>query len=95
MNAQVQRLSGFFTNPPNAGDNNWKVLAGGDYSGASATSCTNDIVWRNATSGKSVLWQMDNAGNRTSGAFTSPDGPTTDPSGQSTSPASWILAGPR
>ena len=95
MNASVQRTAGGFTNPPNAGDNNWKVLAGGDYSGSSATICTNDIMWRNATSGKSVLWQMDNAGNRVAGGFTTPDGPTSDPSGQATSPTNWILAGPR
>ena len=95
MNQNVVRTSGQFTNPPNAGDNNWKVLAGGDYSGSSSSTCTNDIVWRNATSGRAVIWQMDNASNRVSGGFSTPDGPTTDPNGTTTNATDWILAGPR
>jgi hypothetical protein len=95
MNENVQRIAGQFTTPANAGDANWKVLAGGDYSGAGAAVCTNDIVWRNASSGRAVVWQMDNAATRLSGAFTDPDGPTTDPAGNPTARTDWTLAGPR
>jgi hypothetical protein len=88
MNASVQRISGQFTNPDRAGDSNWKVLAAGDYGpGPNGLAGTNDIVWRNATSGKYVVWYMDNAGNRTAGSFTVPDSPV-DPLG-------WTIAGPR
>ena len=31
MNGSVQRVTGGFTTPTNAGDNNWKVVASGDY----------------------------------------------------------------
>jgi hypothetical protein len=95
LDQNLQRVGGQFTTPPNAGDANWKVLAGGDYSGSAATSCTNDIVWRNASSGRVVIWQMDNAATRVSGAFANPDGPTTDPDGNATARTDWILAGPR
>jgi hypothetical protein len=96
MNASVVRFSGNFTNPANAGDNNWKVYAGGDYGlGASGQSCTNDIVWRNSTSGKVVAWFMDTAGNRTHGTFTTPDAPATDPDGVPTAATDWLLVGPR
>ncbi len=98
MNASVQRTAGQFTNPANAGDANWKVLAGGDYTaagGPGAASCTNDVVWRNATSGRAVVWQMDNASTRLAGGFTTPDGPTADPDGNATNRTDWILAGPR
>jgi hypothetical protein len=88
MNASVQRVTGGFTTPTNAGDNNWKVVASGDYGvGAGGTAGTNDIVWRNDTSGKLVVWYMNTAGVRTDGVFTSPDSP---------SPAlSFTVAGPR
>lgn len=88
MNANVQRISGAFTNPTNAGDNNWQVVASGDYGvGAAGVAGTKDLVWRNATSGKLVAWYMDLAGNRTSGVFTSPDAP---------SPAlDWTVVGPK
>lgn len=95
MDQNVRRISGRFTTPANAGDANWKVLAGGDYSGASASTCTNDIVWRNATSGRAVVWQMDSAGTRVAGSFTTPEGPTSDPSGNATPATDWTLAGPR
>ncbi len=90
LDAAAVRLVGNFTNPPNAGDANWKVLATGDYGigpGASARPDTHDLVWRNALSGRVVLWFMDGAGNRTSGLFLSPDPPA--PAAQ------WTLAGPR
>jgi hypothetical protein len=88
MNASVQRVTGGFTTPTNAGDNNWKVVASGDYGvGAGGAAGTNDIVWRNDTSGKLVVWYMNTAGVRTDGVFTSPDSP---------SPAlSFTVVGPR
>jgi VCBS repeat protein len=89
MNASVSRLSGMFTNPPNAGDNNWKVLAAGDYGiGLNGISGSNDIVWRNETSGRFVVWHMDFAGNRTFGTFTTPMSPLPNPT-------EWTIAGPR
>jgi hypothetical protein len=95
MNSVVQRFSGHFTLPAQAGANNWKVLAGGDYGigpdgpdAAPPVAQANDIVWRNATSGKYVVWLMDFAGNRTGGVFTAPDGP-------SPNPTYWTIVGPR
>jgi hypothetical protein len=89
MDASVARLTGLFTTPANAGDNNWKVLAMGDYGlGPSGLPGTIDIVWRNATSGRFVVWYMDRAGGRTSGSFTSPDAP-------SPTPTDWTIVGPR
>jgi hypothetical protein len=89
MNAAVQRVTGRFTAPANAGDANWKVLASGDYGvGAGGVAGTNDVVWRNATSGRLVVWHLDLAGVRTAGTFTTPDGPgppATD----------WTVVGPR
>jgi hypothetical protein len=88
MDANVVRITGGFTNPPNAGANNWKVLAMGDYGiGPGGLPGTIDIVWRNETSGRFVLWYMDQAGNRTTGVFTSPDSPS--------DPLAWTIAGPR
>ena len=80
------------TTPANAGDSNWRVLAGGDYGVGPAQTGTplpgsKDIVWRNATSGNMVVWHMDFAGSRTSGEFTNPTAPTT--------PLDWTVAGPR
>jgi hypothetical protein len=96
MDASVVRITGQFTNPPAAGDANWRVLAGGDYGiGAGGTACSNDIVWRNETSGKEVVWYMDFAGNRTFGTFTIPDAPTVDPDGNPTPATNWIVTGPR
>ncbi len=88
MNASVVRITGQFTNPANAGDNNWKVLAGGDYGvGASGFVNTKDIVWRNSSSGRYVVWHMDQAGNRTAGLFTTPSSPA--------APLEWTIVGPR
>ena len=88
MNASVVRITGSFTTPANAGDNNWKILASSDYGiGAGGIAGTNDIVWRNETSGRFVVWYMNNAGTRTNGTFTTPDSPT--------SPLSWTIVGPR
>ena len=89
MDQDVVRITGQFTNPANAGDNNWNVLAMGDYGvGAGGLPNTRDIVWRNATSGRFVLWYMDQAGNRTSGLFTTP----MEPGPNATS---WTIVGPR
>ncbi len=83
------RYSGQFANPSNAGDNNWKVLAAGDYGvGSGGLVGTKDLAWRNATSGRFVVWHMDNAGNRTTGTFTNPVEPDT-------TPTQWTIAGPR
>lgn len=95
MNAAVQRTSGNFTNPANAGDNNWRVVASGDYGigpdgpdAAAPEPGSRDIVWRNATSGNIVVWHMDYARNRTGGVFTSPTAP-------SPTPTAWTIVGPR
>lgn len=49
---------------------------------------SNDVLWRNANSGKLVVWHLDLAGHRTAGTFTNPDGPP--------APATdWTVAGPR
>ncbi len=89
MDAGMNRITGQFVNPPAAGDANWKVVATGDYGiGPGGVSFSNDIVWRNALSGKLVVWYMDKAGNRTAGVYTSPDSAQPDP-------LAWTVAGPR
>jgi subtilisin-like proprotein convertase family protein len=78
MDAQVRRTLGTFTDPPNAGDANWRVVAAGDYGPPDGGDKKPDIVWRNATSGRLVIWFMDGASNpptRLSGTFTTPDSP--------------------
>lgn len=88
MNDAVQRTTGRFMTPANAGNNNWKVVAAGDYGrGPGGAPGTGDLVWRNDTSGKLVVWHMDWTGTRTAGVFTSPDQP--EP------PLDWEVAGPR
>ncbi len=50
-----------------------------------------DIVWRNETSGKLVVWFMDGGSSpptRLAGGFTTPDSPQPDPLG-------WNVVGPR
>ena len=78
MNGFLQRISGGFTDPPSVGNNNWKVVAVGDYgkgpSGAlPAVWNATDIVWQNDNSYKIVIWYMDKQARRTSGTFTTPD----------------------
>ncbi len=86
MDASVVRITGQFTNPASVGNNNWRVLAVGDYGkGPGGVYDTQDIVWQNDTSKKVVVWFMDLAGNRTSGTFISPD----------TLAGGWDLVGPR
>ena len=53
------------------------------------------VYARNQTSGNMVVWFMDFAGNRTSGAFTIPDAPTQDPDGNPTPATNWVLVGPK
>jgi hypothetical protein len=80
MDANVQRVSGQFTNPASAGNANWKVVAAGDYGlGPNGSLASVDLVWRNATSGNLVVWHLDRAGNRTAGAFFNPAAPSPDP----------------
>jgi hypothetical protein len=92
MDANVVRTSGDFTVPANAGDANWKVVAGGDYGpGPGGVLAAGDIVWRNDTSGRLVVWHMDPESfplARTTGQFTSPDAP-------SPNPLDWRVVGPR
>jgi hypothetical protein len=88
MGYNAERLTGQFANPSNAGDNNWKVLAAGDYGAGGGPVGSKDVVWRNETSGRFVVWYMDYAGNRVAGTFTSPLEPSPSPTG-------WTIVGPR
>ncbi len=91
LNASAQRLSGQFVIPANAGNPNWKVVAGGDYSWNQVPGTpplqSSDIVWRNETSGKQVVWHMNFASARVFGEFTNPssEGASLD----------WTIVGPR
>jgi hypothetical protein len=69
------RTSGNFTDPPSVGSNVWRALAFGDYGrGLPGTPIgTPDIVWQNDVSKKLVVWYMDFARHRVTGAFTTPD----------------------
>ncbi len=82
------RLTGIFANPANAGNNNWKVLAAGDFGTGGGPPGSKDLVWRNADSGRFVVWYMDNAANRLAGVFTNPLEPAP-------SPTLWTIVGPR
>jgi hypothetical protein len=91
MNASLVRISGQFANPMQAGDNNWRVLGGGDYSASYVPGTppvgSADIVWRNETSGNQVVWHLDNTSTRVWGEFTKP---------ASNTPAlNWTIVGPR
>lgn len=90
LDAAFQRVLGTFAEPPNAGDANWSVVAAADFGRGAFVSLptvtrTPDILWRNATSSRLVVWHMNRSGQRTSGAFTTPD---------SEAPA-WRVVGPR
>ncbi len=91
LDAGLHRTAGRFLVPPQAGDGNWRVVASADYSrdaaGATPPFGSPDLVWRNADSGRLVVWHLDFAGARVSGEFTSPT---------SNTPAlDWEVAGPR
>jgi hypothetical protein len=78
LDSNYQRVQGGFADPPNAGDANWSVVAASDFGPGPAGTlptafATPDILWRNATSSRLVVWFMDALGRRTSGLFTSPD----------------------
>lgn len=107
MDQNLVRVSGQFTTPPNAGNNNWKVVAAGDYGQGSLGAPpvgAGDVIFRNETSGRIVGWIMDGlgtppAGNtRLEGLFTCPVevgggcDPTVPPG-----PAAlgWFIVGPR
>lgn len=107
MNCSVVRIDGAFTTPANAGDNNWQVVAGGDFSyyspadgapSVAQTPGTNDIIWRNLTSGRIVAWHMDTNRTRVSGQFTCPTavGGTCNPIDPPPPGAtSWVIVGPK
>lgn len=78
LDSSFQRVAGGFADPPSAGNANWKVVAGADFGRGPLVQLPNaygvpDVLWRNATSSKLVVWHMNGAGRRTSGVFTSPD----------------------
>ncbi len=91
MNASVIRVSGQFTTPANAGDNNWKVVASSDYSHDHVPGTpplgSPDVVWRNENSGNQVVWHLDTASRRVHGEFTNPTA--------NTPPLDWSIVGPR
>ncbi len=73
------------------------LIATNPASGASSAHATNglwmqadsnDVVWRNADSGRLVVWHLDFYGNRTNGLYTTPDSP-------SPTPTAWTILGPR
>ena len=73
MDFSVVRVTGQFTTPDAAGNNNWKVVASSDYSRAyvpgTPPTGAYDIVWRNETSGNQVVWHLDFNSTRTHGQF--------------------------
>ncbi len=90
MDAAVVRTTGLFTTPASVGNNNWRVVAVGDFGKGPAQTGTpvvntQDIVWQNDTSLKMVVWHMDHTAHRTGGGFTAPD---------SLQPG-FVLVGPR
>ncbi len=107
MDSVFVRTTGAFTSPNAAGDNNWKVVASGEYGqGAAGTGPigAGDIIWRNENSGRIVGWLMDgvitnpNGNTRVSGQFTCPVevGGGCDPSiPPGPSATSWFIVGPR
>ncbi len=90
LDQQAVRILGKFTDPPNAGDANWRVVAAGDYGPPAQGDQIPDIVWRNSTSGRLVIWHMNGSFEspaRLSGTFTSPDRPD--------APLDWTVVGPK
>jgi hypothetical protein len=71
----VARRAVVATNPPALADVNWEAIGVGDFGTSPADSTPDgkpDILFRNRTSGKNVIWLMDGV-NRTTGVFTNPD----------------------
>jgi hypothetical protein len=89
LDGGLQRVAGRFATPPAAGDNNWTVVAAGDWGNGSGAASVRakDLLWRNATTGRLVMWHLDPTGTRIAGSFTSPDAPT--------DALSWSVVGPR
>lgn len=65
----VNRIAGLFLDPPAIGALNWQVVGTPNLDADPQA----DILWRNDTSGKLVVWLMDGVHRRT-GLFLSPDG---------------------
>lgn len=106
MDANFVRTAGTFTTPPSPGNNNWKVVAAGDYGqgklGAPPVGA-GDVIFRNETSGRIVGWIMDGVGapagnTRIEGLFACPVevGGTCDPAlPPNPAAVSWFIIGPR
>lgn len=106
MDQNFVRTAGTFTTPPNAGNNNWRVVAAGDYGqgklGAPPVGA-GDVIFRNETSGRIVGWIMDGVGAptgnaRVEGLFACPVevGGTCDPTlPPNPAAVSWFIVGPR
>ncbi len=94
MNASVVRITGQFTTPDAAGNNNWKVVASSDFSRTYTPGTppigSPDIVWRNETSGNQVVWHMDFNSTRVFGEFTKPPA-----NALNLAPLDWFIVGPR
>jgi hypothetical protein len=89
MGGDLVRRSSRFTNPMGSIDASWRAVAAADFGrGWNGIVNTADMLWRNALSGKLVVWYLDRAGNRTSGTFTLPAAPSPDPT-------AWSVSGPR
>lgn len=87
LNASLQRtatLTGV-----EVGVAGWTAVAAGDFgTAAGGVPGTLDLLWRNSSSGRLVVWHLDRTGRRTLGLFTSP-------SEADTTPAEYTVAAPR
>ncbi len=94
MNASVVRISGQFTTPDAAGNNNWKVVASSDFSRSYVPGTppigSPDIIWRNETSGNQVVWHLDYNSTRVFGEFTKPAA-----NALTEAALDWFIVGPR
>lgn len=58
----------------------WAAVAAGDFgTAAGGVPGTIDLLWRNSSSGRLVVWHLDRTGQRTLRLFTSPAEPDTTP----------------
>ncbi|NJL29578.1 MAG: VCBS repeat-containing protein [Thermoanaerobaculia bacterium] len=97
LDAGLVRTSGDFTVPqqPATGGIEWKVLGAGDYgigrkdtpTGPEPVCTSNDLLWQNDFSAKTVIWYFNFNRERTGGEYTFPDGPGLTPR--------WNVVGPR
>lgn len=75
-------------NATSAGNANWRAVAAGDYgAGPKGLPGAKDVVWRNSTSGRLVVWHMDRSHSRTAGVFTTPNQPD--------DPLAWNVVRPK